>query len=1369
MREHRARVWIQLRLLRVVARFKRQKRERALAAEHAVRVAAARLIQRHLMQWIQRRKWKLLRAARRKAERLARMQLKAVRMGDGAVNAVKRNLSTHAAAMAWRSLKNTLRKPRANAKDEAAVVVQRAWRCAKKRYQLYLKSLYSKLDLAAERRREMERHVTRIQKVWRGRRARKRCRFLWLDKVTRHALQKWKGRRQRRRDNAATIIQTKFRVRRAKQLTAAVQAMLARQTAATIRIQRVVRGRLSVAAVQRRRDAFRRKHETLEFCTVSLNRCLKKTMEFLVVQSIEGTIDDLLKYPLWLANERFVPADTSFPIFQMLFVDYSGLKRDLWAIQTAKQLQALRLDRSKFVKIFREAFASSDRIMEITSEADRVLAKLKAHPSQSRTTLAFADFVFGMKEMAKMQIKSKKLTDDAKVLQLYWKHLASTKWSKKYKGPDQMKQYAVSWMDYRARNIQQLVRREQYRKRGYLLLDLKRKEWGQLRGQRAAQSIQRAWRGKKSRQYLRKLMQSIFRKYIDATSGLPYWTNPRTGYSTWKKPLLLGKGDVDGTPIPMADDTTEYAVNCSNCNINPIAEYCFQCDEYLCASCFASLHAKGKNATHQHMAVPTCTSCRYQVASRHCINCNEDYCDNCTAYLHTKGNLVNHMSTPLMRHCPDCNKRAVRVHCHTCQKDVCKSCVQYHPQEYCRTEPLPLESLPVEAERKRLEMQKTNDILAEEKRIHDAKAYEALKLTCVLRIQRGWRRKMYCKSGVFELLQLHKARQGEWAKFQRDRQKEKEFMYRVKGMLGRAEVLEMDSPTTKILRKLNVFTRLKVETRAKALHISLDEYIHLGVLLPGTASIQQGSDHMETSEDLRGWLVNAQALRLQDHVLYAAHVEAIGETFVLLSEPFPHASITRSPLYSVEFAHDRPTRLKSAPSKNEEKMRAIKESRVATNSLRHIGAVSLKLSHRFDEDSLLGRMLSSMARRVQERLRRQQFEQSRRSRESAVMSMHRIEKDKMIHSFRREQSVRGSGRFNIRPEALAETVDSVAPVSDPRAQVQPLANVAPTVSLTPIKPNAAAGPSKPAMPSSVTTQATPTPASTAGDRFASTGSLPMQQQPAPSSDTALNTIDTSTTEYSMNLPPANSSFTQATYDQGGFTTTDAATNGYTAQETHLAVDGFNYDVQSNLPQATTYANPSTSPPSYASSDYYNAEASVAYDGNSTTEASYNYTSDPTATAYAEPATDQYTAESYYTEQPAPEIATAPYVAGSYDATYGTYSADAYYDQQAYASGDANATYYDQQAYAGGEASAGYPDASAASYYGGGEDAYYDPAYYGAQDTTYAQYDPVYYEQPNDYNDYSATTNASSEWQQGYDDTSGRGYWYNARTGESVWQ
>ncbi|ETV67613.1 hypothetical protein, variant [Aphanomyces astaci] len=1336
-REAQAKERVRLLLVRFILRFKRRRRHRQLEADRAVRTKAARLIQRCILQWIQLRKWKLMRMARRKRERQARLALKAKQMNR---SQDKVKLPFRAASTAWKLVTRTLRGDKKSPKDVAAVCIQRAWRCAKKRHQVYLKTLYAKLDKAADKRQQMHRHVTRIQKVWRGRRDRRKCTFLWLDKVTRHALAKWKRRRARRRNAAATKIQTKFRVVRAKVLGQAVEHLIQCQHAAARRIQRLVRGRQAVLKVQRQRDARRQCDETLRFCVVALQRCMKLRMDFLAIQSLEGNMGDLVKYPVWLQEQRrFHRSDTSFPIFQILFADYSGLKRELWAGQSAKALAALRLDRSKFVKIFREAFATSDRLMDITSEADRVLAKLKAHPSQSRTSLAFADFVFGIKEMAKLQIKSKKPMDDdddMKVLQLFWKHLATCKWSKKSKAPDEMKAYTESWLNDQARCIQQMARRQQYQQRGYILMDLKRKEWQNMRAHSAARTIQSLWRTKASRAYMRKLMQTVFRKYIDATSGLPYWTNPRTGYSTWKKPSILGKHDVASPAVPMADDATEYAVHCDNCNIHPIQEMCFQCDEKYCLACFTLLHAKGKTATHQHISIPTCVSCHYQVATRYCSNCKENYCDNCMSYLHAKGTLVYHVAAPLMLLCVDClGKRAARVHCHTCNKDVCHACAQYHPPEYCHTEPRPFESAPVENERKRLDMIKTNDLFAEEKRIQDAKAFEALQIKCAMRIQRGWRRKVQCKSGVMHMLELHKAHQSTWEKIQRDRQREKQFVYRVKGVFGKAEVLEMDSPTQAILRRLNVYLRHKIEARARALHVALDEYVHLGVPLPGVASIAEGSDHLETSEDLRGWLVPAQALRIQGHVVYAQMVESIGETFIRLSAPYGHMSVDKSVLYSVEFSHDHPTKLKHAASSHAVKVRDLKESKAVTASLRKIGNATQSMALRFDEDSFLGRALNRTAQHIQRSLQRQKFNQSKREREISLLSVQRSFRDRQMYSLRREQSQRWDESSTQRPASIRH-------VGSIHSAMPGTSNEAPMHLDMAIPSNGSAS-------------------------MANTASVNQPPEEGGGDEGLSAKVDSRTARvvriYSESLAPMVSAL-------------EATATTQVPVDVDLTISTSQGQSAIELPAPKTVESPSSyeiepSPSDTAMSFVEHNADVLPYDKPTTnvqldtTGTGYNpatteYDKEVSASAldYSVPA-DYYPQQSYtsaaeaYADQPThdPQGSSQDWqqhVVPPQQPTQDDYQLgydDYYYDQQN----------YDQQGYY-------YQPEIDHSYYTQDSTAYVEGAYIAP---TYPSYSPT----ASVHTSYTEPVAATeTEWQEAYDPSSGQVYYYNPRTGESVW-
>ena len=137
-------------------------------------------------------------------------------------------------------------------------------------------------------------------------------------------------------------------------------------------------------------------------------------------------------------------------------------------------------------------------------------------------------------------------------------------------------------------------------------------------------------------------MKTVFRKYIDYDSGLPYWVNPRTGFSTWTKPLCFGKEDVDTEAIPMPDMSINYSLFCSNCAIGTGKIWCYICEELQCSLCFTSFHAKGSFTTHLFTELDMCTLCTFQLASFHCTTCSEPFCDNCWAHSHGRGIMSTH-------------------------------------------------------------------------------------------------------------------------------------------------------------------------------------------------------------------------------------------------------------------------------------------------------------------------------------------------------------------------------------------------------------------------------------------------------------------------------------------------------------------------------------------------------------------------------------------------------------------------------------------------------------------------------------------------------------------------------------------------------
>ena len=64
----------------------------------------------------------------------------------------------------------------------------------------------------------------------------------------------------------------------------------------------------------------------------------------------------------------------------------------------------------------------------------------------------------------------------------------------------------------------------------------------------AAFMIQGAWRSRKARFRLRKMLAGVFQKVYDPTSKKCYYVNKETGEAQWTKPKMLGSSDIKLTP-----------------------------------------------------------------------------------------------------------------------------------------------------------------------------------------------------------------------------------------------------------------------------------------------------------------------------------------------------------------------------------------------------------------------------------------------------------------------------------------------------------------------------------------------------------------------------------------------------------------------------------------------------------------------------------------------------------------------------------------------------------------------------------------------------------------------------------------------------
>lgn len=172
----------------------------------------------------------------------------------------------------------------------------------------------------------------------------------------------------------------------------------------------------------------------------------------------------------------------------------------------------------------------------------------------------------------------------------------------------------------------------------------------------AANNIQSFIKGFLGRRFLMRMAQTMYTKYIDGESQMPYWFNPRTGKAFWTKPTLLGPFDC-GLPVPMPNIDEQFLVPCSSCADATSTFFCNECNDTMCGPCFLLLHKSAKKAHHVNIDLTNCIQCDFQAGTRYCVNCEDSYCDECNKFVHSKGRLRLHIQTWGHDPCQSCDNR----------------------------------------------------------------------------------------------------------------------------------------------------------------------------------------------------------------------------------------------------------------------------------------------------------------------------------------------------------------------------------------------------------------------------------------------------------------------------------------------------------------------------------------------------------------------------------------------------------------------------------------------------------------------------------------------------------------------------------------
>uniref|UniRef100_K3WW81 Probable pectate lyase F n=1 Tax=Globisporangium ultimum (strain ATCC 200006 / CBS 805.95 / DAOM BR144) TaxID=431595 RepID=K3WW81_GLOUD len=590
----------------------------------------------------------------------------------------------------------------------------------------------------------------------------------------------------------------------------------------------------------------RKQEETQLFCQESLRVCIQHLTDEIIFDSLRRPFEDAMKFYLYPQKTKAgkpqpskrsaVTSAPSYPIMQMVFLVVSGAK-DIakWKdVDFVKTLSQIKLDRSRVVALFKavnkhyQETAGNSKTKPGNSKANSPKAKSKAATAMffsmtdvdvalakaggaSKRALTFDEFGHVLRLMGEIKLTrvtiwwSKYDGSDAQLFALLWKFLLVL--------PDLrplvqlLSAYVMEVMNTRCQIIQRLFQRESNLKHGLLL---RLQMWQQLEKEAKARVVTRLQAHARSflaKKQHRMRMQQVYEKYVDPEWGLPYWVNPKTGYSTWEKPRVLRAEDVSTEVVP-----------------------------YPAENAMLKIHCDGK---------PECDS-------------NDDGDDD-----------LDNSSTPIAKlRKLEAAARAVQWECGHCEKKhnnrVCGKCVSTrHPVELCgEVKRVRLQTLRMIARAKQIadEIEARDRADVEKMR---QRALQALRERRALKLQRFWRAQVRVLRAKRIVEKLKCTKHEHWLQLKADAKKEKQFVYLLRNFFGIAKPLESDTAVRKRLREMNALQRRQLTIRARMFSLLPHEYMRVGIPLPGIGRAVPDSKEIDTTEDLRGWIKNRQTLRLK--------------------------------------------------------------------------------------------------------------------------------------------------------------------------------------------------------------------------------------------------------------------------------------------------------------------------------------------------------------------------------------------------------------------------------------------------------------------------------------------------------------------------
>lgn len=490
-------------------------------------------------------------------------------------------------------------------------------------------------------------------------------------------------------------------------LTRRQQDVMASRIQRSMRRRLVLRSKLSVMLARARKD-----EETREFCHQALRVCTQHFTDGLIFASLSRPFEESMKAFLQQGREKSVvtgmaqptaslknktqlvkrqsAANTTttasanrvaFPMMQTVFLAVSGAKDPVkWREMDEKALMQTKLDRSRVVALFKAVNKHfQDAHNNVSKSSSPSKAKRKATNTSTAAFFSMTDVDLALAKAGGASKRALTYEEFIKVLRLLGEMKLSTRvtlWWSKYDGSDaqllsllwdfvfvlpeltplvrQLQEFVAQVLNKRCERIQQLFQRGNNLKQGLLKRLQMRKQLEAQAQARAVTILQARVRTLLAKKQLRLRIQQVYEKYIDPEWGMPYWTNPKSGFSTWEKPRALRAEDVrtEVVPFPPANLTLKIAcggeAECLRC-----AEWlCYDCQEFFCGSCLPTFHKTSKTKpeslkspeteaavdesqegsedqqlsgiteqSHEMEKIALCGLCQFQVASRKCLSC----------------------------------------------------------------------------------------------------------------------------------------------------------------------------------------------------------------------------------------------------------------------------------------------------------------------------------------------------------------------------------------------------------------------------------------------------------------------------------------------------------------------------------------------------------------------------------------------------------------------------------------------------------------------------------------------------------------------------------------------------------------------------